>query len=72
MSNRFKNAGLWLSLVGLVFLFLQTIGVDVSLSQQEAINRFVDAIVGVLVVAGILNNPTTDNMGFFDDKQEGE
>ncbi|SDZ01194.1 phage holin [Thermoactinomyces sp. DSM 45892] len=66
-NNRWKNGGMWISLTGLVFLFLQNIGVDVSPVKQGAITTLIDSIVGLLVVLGILNNPTTGNKGFLDD-----
>ncbi|SDY72162.1 phage holin [Thermoactinomyces sp. DSM 45892] len=71
-NNRWKNSGMWISLTGLVFLFLQTIGVDITPVKQGAITTVADSIVGLLVVLGILNNPTTQNQGFLDDKDNKE
>lgn len=70
--NRWKNSAMWISLVSLVFLVLTKLGIDVPLITQKAVEDVVVAIVGILVVLGILNNPTTENQGFFDDKQQGE
>ncbi|MDQ0418454.1 phi LC3 family holin [Croceifilum oryzae] len=67
-NNRWKNSGMWISLTGLVFLFLQTIGVYISPVNQGAITTVIDSIVGLLVVLGILSNPTTKNQGFLDDE----
>ncbi|SFX83545.1 holin, phage phi LC3 family [Thermoactinomyces sp. DSM 45891] len=67
-NKRWKNSGMWISLTGLIFLFLQTIGVDISPVKQGAITTVVDSVVGLLVVLGILSNPTTQNQGFLDDK----
>lgn len=67
--SRFKNYGLWVSIFALIPLVLQGFGVDVLPGNYEEI---VVALLGVLVMAGILNNPTSGNTGYLDDKKKEE
>ena len=67
--SRFKNYGLWVSIFALIPLVLQGFGVDVLPGNYEEI---VVALLGVLVTAGILNNPTSENTGYLDDKTKEE
>ncbi|MGL4741751.1 MAG: holin [Sarcina sp.] len=62
--NRLKNYGLWVSIFALVPMILQGTGVNILPDNYQAI---VTAVLGILVTAGILNNPTTSNKGFLDD-----
>lgn len=65
MENRFKNYGLWVSIAAFIPMLLKSFGLDVLPSNYSDL---VNAFLGILVMAGILNNPTTDNKGFIDDK----
>lgn len=67
--SRFKNYGLWVSIFALIPLVLQGFGIDVLPGNYEEI---VVALLGVLVMAGILNNPTSENTGYLDDKTKEE
>lgn len=67
--SRFKNYGLWVSIFALIPLVLQGFGVNVLPGNYEEI---VVALLGVLVMAGILNNPTSRNTGYLDDKTKEE
>jgi uncharacterized membrane protein len=54
--NRFRNKGLWVALASFLLLLLQTMGVHVVADQYtELVNSF----LGILVMAGILSNPTS-------------
>jgi uncharacterized membrane protein len=53
--ERFKNYGLWLAIGSFVILALQTFGVDIDLGKYE---RLYEAFLSILVVAGIINNPS--------------
>lgn len=70
--NRWKNAGMWVSLVALVPLVLEFFGVKVLPEQLAAGEEAVKAVIALLVAMGILNNPTTDSKGFMDDKPREE
>lgn len=64
MKNRLKNYGLWISVASLIFMVLQNSGLQITPEQWDS---YVNAILTVLVLAGIINNPTTENKGFGDD-----
>jgi len=63
MNNRFKNYALWVSIAALIPLLLSSFGIQI-IPNYEAI---VNSILGILVLAGILNNPTSENKGYLDD-----
>lgn len=54
MMERFKNYGLWLSVASLLLMMLQDAGVNIT---QEKFNAYVQAILGILVLLGIVSNP---------------
>ncbi|MGL4451711.1 MAG: holin [Sarcina sp.] len=62
--SRLKNYGLWISVFALIPMVLNGFGVKVLPENYQAI---VTSVLGILVAAGILNNPTTQNKGFLDD-----
>jgi uncharacterized membrane protein len=60
--QRFKNYALWSSLfIGLVPLLAQAFGYELP-GEYDAI---INSILGILVTAGLLNNPSQGN-GFKD------
>ena len=63
--SRFKNYGLWVSVCALVPMVFKAFGVNML---PENYNDIVYSILSILVMAGILSNPTTNNKGFLDDK----
>lgn len=64
-TSRFRNYGLWVSICALVPMVFKAFGVDML---PENYNEIVYAILSILIMAGILSNPTTRNKGFSDDK----
>jgi len=66
MNSRYKNIGLWISVFALIPMLLEGFGLNIL---PENYSQIVSAFLGVLVLAGILNNPVTDNKGFTDDKK---
>jgi uncharacterized membrane protein len=64
MDNRYKNYGLWISISSLIFLFLQETGIQIT---PEKFDVYVNMILGILILLGIINNPETKNKGFGDD-----
>lgn len=60
--SRWRNYGLWVSIASFILLILQTFGVNVVPEQYNAI---VNSFLGILVLAGILSNPTDGN-GYID------
>ena len=65
IPSRFKNVGLWVSAASSILIIAQTFGVDIS---PDKYNDIVNSVLSLLVVLGILNNPTTDNKFYGDDK----
>lgn len=63
--SRFKNYGLWVSIFALVPLVAQVFGFSLPENYQDIIN----GVLAVLVTAGILSNPQTDNKGYLDDSK---
>ena len=53
--SKWRNKGLWVAVAGLGALIIQASGVAIDLGKY---NQIVEALLGVLVLAGILSNPT--------------
>ncbi|MFE7820609.1 phage holin [Priestia megaterium] len=67
LPNRFKNYALWVAMASLVLLVLQAFGLPIVEAEY---NRVVSAVLSVLVLAGVINNPSQGS-GFKDeDKTE--
>lgn len=64
-KSRFKNYGLWISIASLIPLILKCFGINVIEGDYEQV---VQAILSILVMLGIVNNPTTESKWFNDDK----
>lgn len=67
--DRFKNYGLWVSIFAFVPLLLKGFGVNVL---PENYNEITTALLSILVMAGLLSNPTTDNKWFLDDSSNNK
>jgi uncharacterized membrane protein len=66
--ERFKNYGLWLSIGSFAVIALQTFGVDINLGKYQ---QLYEAFLSILVMAGIINNPSIGR-GYLDktDKEQ--
>ncbi|MGL4345343.1 MAG: hypothetical protein ACRCTE_09105 [Cellulosilyticaceae bacterium] len=62
-TNRWKNYGLWVSVAALIPLVLSSFGIHIIPNYQEIVN----AVLAILVMAGIISNPTTASRGYLDD-----
>lgn len=67
--NRWKNYGLWVSIAAFIPLLLQGFGLNLLPENYDII---VNALLGILVTAGIISNPTADSKGYLDDKSSNE
>jgi uncharacterized membrane protein len=65
MNKRFKNYGLWVSLAALFGLFVN----DAGLLAPEKYQQYVDAVLAVLIAAGVITNPSIGK-GFRDKKKK--
>ena len=63
-KSRLQNYGFWIGVVALLLLLLQRFGVDFV---ADSFQGLVDIILGILVLLGIINDPTTTKKGFGDD-----
>ncbi|MBK1809187.1 holin [Clostridium sp. YIM B02505] len=68
-KSRFRNYGLWVAIAALIPMVLQGFGLDILPSNYKDI---INALLTILVMAGILNDPTTAAKWFFDDKSKKE
>lgn len=62
--NRFKNYALWLAVASLGLIVAQAFGLDIA---EDKYNEVINAVLTVLVLAGVINNPTSGT-GFKDEK----
>jgi uncharacterized membrane protein len=67
MSSRFKNYGLWVSIIAFIPMLLKGFNIDILPANFDSIGT---SLLGILVLLGIINNPQTDNKGFLDDKKD--
>ncbi|GFZ33574.1 peptidase C1 [Clostridium zeae] len=65
IKSRLKNYGLWVSVIALIPMVCKGFGLNIL---PDNYNEIATAILGILVLLGILNNPTTETNGFKDDK----
>lgn len=75
MKLDYKNYKFWISLLGAVILIVSNVGDIIGFSvDDELLKTLVDSVCGLLVVMGIINNPTkpSDNniIDDEDDKQD--
>lgn len=56
---RLQNKATLVALISAVFLMLQQFGLHIPASIQEGVNTF----VGILVILGIITDPTTKGIG---------
>jgi uncharacterized membrane protein len=62
--NRFKNYALWIAMAAVAGMALVDFGV---IANTEIFNDYVEKILYVLILAGVINNPTSGT-GFKDEK----
>lgn len=67
-KNRLRNYGLWVSIAALIPLTLSAFGFNFT--NQDKYMELINAILTVLVGLGLVNNPSTENRWFKDDKSE--
>jgi len=57
MQNRFKSPVVWAAVLAQVVAILLALGV-ISAGQGEAVNAVIASVLQVLVLFGVLNDPT--------------
>lgn len=62
MQNRFKSWALWMSVAGALWTILAAFGLPEKIGITSDIwNTVLNAIGGILIAFGIVNNPTDAN-----------
>jgi uncharacterized membrane protein len=56
-KNRWRNPAMYTSLLSALFLVLKLFGIEILPEMQVHVENAVNAILGLLVFAGILINP---------------
>jgi uncharacterized membrane protein len=64
---RLKSYSLWISLFAFIPMLLQSFGINTLPENYEEVTK---AFLWILVMLGLVNNPTTVNKGFLDDEKE--
>ncbi|MEA1960169.1 MAG: phage holin [Bacillota bacterium] len=64
-KSRLTNYGFWVAVASAVLLLLNALKLGINVEQY---NEIINAILGILVMLGVISNPTTNNRGFGDDK----
>lgn len=64
IPNRFKNYALWIAVAAVAGMALVDFGV---IPSTEVFDTYVEKILYVLILAGVINNPSNGS-GFTDDK----
>ena len=68
-ENRFKNYGLWAAVLALIPLLADSLKVyDINIILPGEYDALVKSLLGILVLAGIINNPASGK-GYKDDKK---
>lgn len=68
MNKRFRNYALWVAIFALIALLPDAFGTyDINLILPDNYGKLVEAILSILVLAGIINNPTTERKDWLDD-----
>ena len=68
-KSRFKNYGLWLSIATLISLVLQGFEINILPDNYQEI---VKAILSILVLIGVINQPTSNYNEYSDYKDKNK
>jgi uncharacterized membrane protein len=67
-KNRVKNYGLWVAIFAFVPLLVEALSdYSVFIILPGNYDKLIIALLGILILAGILNNPTTEDHGYKDE-----
>ncbi|MDE6967076.1 MAG: phage holin family protein [Clostridia bacterium] len=74
MKGKFRNYGLWISMISAILMILQAMGLKFDLPY---VNEIITSILGVLVAMGIISNPSdgngyTDSSNVVEDVTDGD
>lgn len=67
--NRIKNYGLWIAVAAFLPLAFEALGdYGIFWVLPGNYDKLITALLLILVLAGIINNPASDNHGYADDE----
>lgn len=66
IKTRLKNYGFWVSLFALIPMALNTFGINILPASYDSITK---TLLTLLVLLGLVNNPTTLAKWYLDDKK---
>jgi uncharacterized membrane protein len=68
MKNRIQNYGLWLAIFAFIPMVVEALTTyEIFVLLPGNYPQLYGAFLAILVIAGILNDPTTDDHGFKDE-----
>ena len=68
MKNRLQNYGLWAAILAFIPLVFDALGdYSIFLILPGNYEKLAVALLGILVLAGIINDPNTNNHGYKDE-----
>ena len=67
--SRFKNYGLWVSILALIPILLNACGVKIVPDEYQVISN---TILAILVTLGIISNPTTESKSSVDNNKKND
>jgi uncharacterized membrane protein len=67
-KNRWRNYGLWVAIFAFLAMLAQTLGVTLPGNYDALVNAF----LSILVLAGIISDPTVGKWYADTDKKDGE
>ena len=65
--SRFKNYGLWVSIIALIPMILNSFGIKVIPEEYQVVSN---TVLPILVALGIISNPTTNCKWYVDDNSK--
>ena len=68
--KRLKNYGLWVALFAFIPIVADSLKVyNINVILPGNYDKLVVGVLGLLVLCGIISNPSTENKGFGDDSK---
>lgn len=69
MKARLRNWGLWTSVAAFLPILAVSLGTyDINMVLPGNYDKLILAVLGIMNLLGLINNPTTSSSGFRDDK----
>ena len=73
MKDKLKNYSFWVGLVACIMLVVKLLAENFGFKiNEEDINNIVNSVLGLLVILGVINNPTSKNTSTVDESLSTE